>query len=57
MFQILFNMELIFLIKVRQFPVALMPGDIIFITVKRPYAPQLQDTFVSIHHSQFITAH
>ena len=50
-------MELILFIKVRQLLVALVPGDIIFVTVKRPYTSKLQDTLISIHHSQLIPAH
>ena len=57
MLQVAFHIESVLLIKVRQFFVPLMLGNVEFVAEKWPDTAQLQDTLAAIHDRKFVPAH
>ena len=57
MLQVAFHIESVLLIKVRQFFVPLMLGDVEFVAQEWPDTAQLQDTLAAIHDRKFVPAH
>ena len=57
MLQVAFHIESVLLIKVRQFFVPLMLGNVEFVAQEWPDTAQLQDTLAAIHDRKFVPAH
>ena len=55
--QVAFYIESVLLIKVRQFFVPLMLGNVEFVAQKWPDTAQLQDALAAIHDRKFVPAH
>lgn len=57
MLQVAFHIKSVLLIKVRQFFVPLMLGNVEFVAEEWPDTAQLQDTLAAIHDRKFVPAH
>ena len=57
MLQVAFHIESVLLIKVRQFFVPLMLGNVEFVAQEWPDSAQLQDALAAIHDRKFVPAH